>query len=174
MTPNTETELKPYQKLTPCWYVKDFADGWIKFYDLDMAVAEAKVTGAIMRYSETGAYPNTRAADQGNQEAVEPCAWLMMEGSMHEPSTWTNDKDEADLWMHQGARVKPVYERALTTPHEPSISLKQLKAICEGMRKEYSDFQHPKCSCKKCVAITSNNAALDQVYEAAEKAVRNG
>jgi len=33
------------------WWVKDFADGWIKFYDVDMAIKEAKETGAIMKYS---------------------------------------------------------------------------------------------------------------------------
>lgn len=48
--------------MTPCWYVKDFADGWIKFHDVDMAIAEAQHTGAIMRYSADGSYPSTPAA----------------------------------------------------------------------------------------------------------------
>lgn len=49
---------KQSETLTPCWYVKDLADGWIKFYDVDMAIAEAKASGAIMCYSENGAYPD--------------------------------------------------------------------------------------------------------------------
>lgn len=63
--------------LTPCWYVKDFADGWIKFYDVDMAIHEAKETGAIMRYSSDGLYPD---AQQGKQESAgdraEALKWL--------------------------------------------------------------------------------------------------
>lgn len=55
---NTTPTQKQSETLTPCWYVKDFADGWIKFYDVDMAIAEAKASGAIMRYSENGAYPD--------------------------------------------------------------------------------------------------------------------
>lgn len=47
-------------ELLPCWYVKDYADGWIKFYDLDCAVKEAMETGAVMHYSANGFYPATR------------------------------------------------------------------------------------------------------------------
>ena len=45
-------------KPTPCWYVKDFADGWIKFYDVQCALTEAQETGAIMRYAHDGKYPD--------------------------------------------------------------------------------------------------------------------
>ena len=34
-----------------CWWIKDFADGWIKFLDQDNAISYAKETGAIMQWS---------------------------------------------------------------------------------------------------------------------------
>lgn len=40
-----------------CWYVKDFADGWIKFYDPMSAMDYAEDTGAIMKWSENGTEP---------------------------------------------------------------------------------------------------------------------
>lgn len=33
------------------WYVKDFADGWIKFYDDQSALEYAKASGAAMVFS---------------------------------------------------------------------------------------------------------------------------
>lgn len=44
--------------MTSCWYVKDFADGWIKFYDVQCALNEAEETGAIMVHSTTGDPPS--------------------------------------------------------------------------------------------------------------------
>lgn len=52
--------------LTTCWYVKDFADGWIKFYDHDRACDQAMQTGAIMQYSVTGKPPQP---SERNREA---------------------------------------------------------------------------------------------------------
>jgi len=46
-----------------CWYVKDFADGWIKFYDPQMALKEAEETGAIMIYAPAGVRPNIGPID---------------------------------------------------------------------------------------------------------------
>lgn len=51
---------KATDALEGAWYVKDFADGWIKFHDPAMALREAQETGAIMRWSHTD--PNIRAA----------------------------------------------------------------------------------------------------------------
>ena len=43
--------------MNPCWYVKDFADGWIKFDDLNQAANEVIRTGAIIQYSLDGKPP---------------------------------------------------------------------------------------------------------------------
>lgn len=43
-----------------CWWIKDYADGWIKFVDQDNAIKYAKETGAIMQWS-VGPPTNFRA-----------------------------------------------------------------------------------------------------------------
>lgn len=54
--------------LLPCWYVKDYADGWMKFYDVDCAIAEAKNTGAIMVYSENALPPDLASTPNKSAE----------------------------------------------------------------------------------------------------------
>lgn len=57
---------------------------------------------------------------------------------------------------------------ALSTPSEPSITLRELKALAEGMRKDTEqDF---KMGLMEFQSRLDFNAALDQIIEAAEKA----
>jgi len=44
---------------TPCWYVKDFADGWIKYTNGVEAMKTIMDTGAIMCWSRDGNPPMT-------------------------------------------------------------------------------------------------------------------
>lgn len=53
----TDQNLNDIANKTPCWFVKDFADGWIKFHDPKLAMREAMMTGATMFYSPSGKLP---------------------------------------------------------------------------------------------------------------------
>ena len=70
----------------------------------DEGMAFCKQCGDFMTFP---AKPCLQPAAQKTEG--EPCAWLLMEGGMYRKATWTSDKEEADLWIEDGLKVKPVY-----------------------------------------------------------------
>lgn len=47
------SELKPIG----AWFARDYADGWIKFYDVDAVIDYARETGALIRYWDGNGSP---------------------------------------------------------------------------------------------------------------------
>lgn len=96
MTDEAKRDYTP----TPCWYVKDYADGWIKFYDPQMAMHEAEMTGANMRYSADGKPPQIYTE---RKAGVAPAGWVMVPVEPTE-EMYAAGKREIDVCVSNGVK----------------------------------------------------------------------
>lgn len=166
-----ENKLGGFSGINRPFHIKNFAMDVIeKFGNRDVGLNWSK--------NDLDNYDHTRAASgQDNQAAVEAvkCPQCGRSAELEVrytniDGTWepicrscqqNNEAQSQEVIEHEmkhfgGAYGFPTWEtRPLSTP---SISLPQLKAICEGMKAEVSGREQ-----------TGWDAALVQVYEAAEK-----
>ena len=112
--------------LTPCWYVKDYADGWIKFYDQRIAIETIKETGAILIYSHDGSYPQSRATLA--PAVVEPVSGAVPDGYIYEydgqPGCGVHRSLKNEFWNGQYADRSIPYYIAAPEPEKaqkPSV-----------------------------------------------------
>lgn len=176
MTQHQNTEL------TPCWYVKDFADGWIKFYDVDMAIHEAKETEAIMCYSSDGSYPSRAdrpAAMSGDR--VSNAVIKQLDESIGKVPDWLKSKHGHDDYCpfcktsptvgHYAHCAYPIIRQFLTAPVVSDVE--QLEAIPEGTTITLAKLKGGKFAFNvtRPDETTTLNRGLDGMAEAIKQAV---
>lgn len=185
MTANNDTELKPCPFCGGKAYYHYTDAGNDRRYDrVHCKDCDARIGHPYCNKDQARAAWNTRAASgQGNQEAVnnnpvqgaEPQGRTMganpVTGATDALAEMPNNRQHEIVIWRWFMKYEMAIRAALSTPSTPQISLPQLKAICEGMKQTVVRYQldGKDDNINKTVG---HNAALDQLIEAAEKAVR--
>lgn len=163
---------KQSETLTPCWYVKDFADGWIKFYDVDMAIVEAKASGAIMLYSENGTHPEPTRSQPSETPVADGVRHALVCATM----TLSNTKFvETHRMLEEALAIldRQACEYAIEKVGRDNKELRHniladLAAAVRGMRENSKPWANIEgCDCKSCLGF---DMACDRILALIGKA----